>query len=41
MTTRDGLMLGVGAVGPWVLAVVLHRLTQRRLPVRTDWLMRT
>ena len=31
----------VGSVAPWVAAVVLHRLTQRRLPVRTDFLQHT
>ena len=35
---RTLITLGVGAVAPWVAAVVLHRLTQRRLPARTDFL---
>ena len=34
------LTFGAGAVAPWVAAVVLQRLTMRRLPDRIDFLSR-
>lgn len=45
MNPRDTFVLGLGTGSLLTAlmlpaAVVLHRLTQRRLPVRTDWLMR-